>query len=159
MSFLFHHGNTTITQGLLHKSFWFPLPCMNPHDSFLPKGRILQWFNVISLHSGFIPFHIHHFFILKKMCTWCEAKPYCWHQSGMSLSHSVALWVLLVIKILMVVVIIYWSKFGVTFFSLRKLKEVCFPTIDDAHWLSNIESTHWLEHIKVTLYLNPLGLV
>ncbi|CAG5114831.1 unnamed protein product [Candidula unifasciata] len=35
--------------------------------------------------------------------------------------------------------------------SLRKLKEVCFPTIDDARWLSNIESTHWLEHIKIIL--------
>ncbi|CAL1545949.1 unnamed protein product [Lymnaea stagnalis] len=35
--------------------------------------------------------------------------------------------------------------------SLRKLKEVCFPTIDDAHWLSNIESTHWLEHIKIII--------
>ncbi|KAH9519849.1 Myotubularin- protein 2 [Bulinus truncatus] len=35
--------------------------------------------------------------------------------------------------------------------SLRKLKEVCFPTIDDAHWLSNIEATHWLEHIKIIL--------
>lgn len=32
--------------------------------------------------------------------------------------------------------------------SLRKLKEICFPSIDDNHWLSNIESTHWLEHIK-----------
>lgn len=32
--------------------------------------------------------------------------------------------------------------------SLRKLKEVCFPSIDEAHWLSNIESTHWLEHIR-----------
>ncbi|GFO15043.1 myotubularin [Plakobranchus ocellatus] len=35
--------------------------------------------------------------------------------------------------------------------SLRKLKDVCFPTIDDAHWLSNIESTHWLNHIKIIL--------
>ncbi|XP_046565750.1 myotubularin-related protein 2-like [Haliotis rubra] len=35
--------------------------------------------------------------------------------------------------------------------SLRKLKEVCFPTIDEAHWLSSIESTHWLEHIKQIL--------
>ncbi|XP_050416998.1 myotubularin-related protein 2 isoform X2 [Patella vulgata] len=35
--------------------------------------------------------------------------------------------------------------------SLRKLKEICFPTIDEAHWLSNIESTHWLEHIKQIL--------
>lgn len=35
--------------------------------------------------------------------------------------------------------------------SLRKLKDVVFPTIDDAKWLSNIESTHWLDHIKVIL--------
>ena len=35
--------------------------------------------------------------------------------------------------------------------SLRKLKDVCFPQIDDARWLSNIESTHWLEHIKQIL--------
>lgn len=35
--------------------------------------------------------------------------------------------------------------------SLRKLKDVCFPTIDDAHWLSNIESTSWLNHIKIIL--------
>ncbi|CAH1776561.1 unnamed protein product [Owenia fusiformis] len=35
--------------------------------------------------------------------------------------------------------------------SLRKLKEICFPTIDDTHWLSHIESTHWLEHIKQIL--------
>jgi len=35
--------------------------------------------------------------------------------------------------------------------SLRKLKDFCFPTIDDQHWLSNIESTHWLEHIKQIL--------
>ncbi|VDI02786.1 Hypothetical predicted protein [Mytilus galloprovincialis] len=35
--------------------------------------------------------------------------------------------------------------------SLRKLRDVVFPTIDDAHWLSNIESTHWLDHIKQIL--------
>ncbi|XP_070198187.1 phosphatidylinositol-3,5-bisphosphate 3-phosphatase MTMR2-like [Littorina saxatilis] len=35
--------------------------------------------------------------------------------------------------------------------SSRKLKEECFPAIDEAHWLSKIESTHWLEHIKVIL--------
>lgn len=35
--------------------------------------------------------------------------------------------------------------------SLRKLKEICFPTIDDNRWLSNIESTHWLEHTKCIL--------
>lgn len=29
--------------------------------------------------------------------------------------------------------------------------EICFPTVDDAHWLSAIESTHWLEHIKCIL--------
>ncbi|XP_041359915.1 myotubularin-related protein 2-like [Gigantopelta aegis] len=32
--------------------------------------------------------------------------------------------------------------------SLRKLKEFCFPQLDEAHWYSNIDSTHWLEHIK-----------
>lgn len=33
--------------------------------------------------------------------------------------------------------------------SLRKLKEIVYPNIEDSHWLSNLESTHWLEHIKV----------
>ena len=33
--------------------------------------------------------------------------------------------------------------------SLRKLKDICFPTIDDVRWLTNLEGTHWLEHIKV----------
>ena len=31
------------------------------------------------------------------------------------------------------------------------LTEICFPTVDDVHWLSAIESTHWLEHIKCIL--------
>lgn len=35
--------------------------------------------------------------------------------------------------------------------SLRKLKDICFPTIDDAHWLTNLENTHWLDYIKVSL--------
>ncbi|OWF52926.1 myotubularin-related protein 2-like [Mizuhopecten yessoensis] len=35
--------------------------------------------------------------------------------------------------------------------SLRKLRDVVFPTIDDAHWLTNIESTHWLDHVKQIL--------
>ncbi|XP_063059927.1 myotubularin-related protein 2 isoform X2 [Engraulis encrasicolus] len=35
--------------------------------------------------------------------------------------------------------------------SLRKLKEVVYPNIEDSHWLSNLESTHWLEHIKSIL--------
>lgn len=35
--------------------------------------------------------------------------------------------------------------------SLRKLKEVVYPNIEESHWLSNLESTHWLEHIKFIL--------
>ncbi|XP_029644178.1 myotubularin-related protein 2 isoform X1 [Octopus sinensis] len=35
--------------------------------------------------------------------------------------------------------------------SLRKLKDVCFPNINETHWLSNIESTRWLDHIKQIL--------
>lgn len=37
--------------------------------------------------------------------------------------------------------------------SLRKLKDVVYPNIEDSHWLSNLESTHWLEHIKVSLMM------
>lgn len=35
--------------------------------------------------------------------------------------------------------------------SLRKLKEVCYPNIDNSHWLSNLESTRWLEHLRCVL--------
>lgn len=35
--------------------------------------------------------------------------------------------------------------------SLRKLKEIVYPNIEETHWLSNLESTHWLEHIKVCM--------
>ncbi|XP_046694621.1 myotubularin-related protein 2 isoform X4 [Silurus meridionalis] len=35
--------------------------------------------------------------------------------------------------------------------SLRKLKEVVYPNIEESHWLSNLKATHWLEHIKVIL--------
>uniref|UniRef100_A0A8C3KH79 phosphatidylinositol-3,5-bisphosphate 3-phosphatase n=1 Tax=Calidris pygmaea TaxID=425635 RepID=A0A8C3KH79_9CHAR len=35
--------------------------------------------------------------------------------------------------------------------SLRKLKEIVYPNIEETHWLSNLESTHWLEHIKYFL--------
>nr|XP_013811481.1 PREDICTED: myotubularin-related protein 2 isoform X1 [Apteryx mantelli mantelli] len=35
--------------------------------------------------------------------------------------------------------------------SLRKLKEILYPNIEETHWLSNLESTHWLEHIKLIL--------
>uniref|UniRef100_A0A914XGK3 phosphatidylinositol-3,5-bisphosphate 3-phosphatase n=1 Tax=Plectus sambesii TaxID=2011161 RepID=A0A914XGK3_9BILA len=35
--------------------------------------------------------------------------------------------------------------------SLRKLKEICFPRIDDKSWFSNLDETRWLEHIKMIL--------
>ena len=35
--------------------------------------------------------------------------------------------------------------------SLRKVKDMCFPVIEDQRWLSNLESTSWLLHIKQIL--------
>ncbi|XKL68031.1 hypothetical protein PGB90_003522 [Kerria lacca] len=35
--------------------------------------------------------------------------------------------------------------------SLRKLKELCFPVIDEMKWLSGLESTYWLKHIRCIL--------
>nr|XP_032625330.1 myotubularin-related protein 1 isoform X1 [Chelonoidis abingdonii] len=35
--------------------------------------------------------------------------------------------------------------------SLRKLKEIVYPAIDEARWLSNVDSTHWLEYIRMLL--------
>jgi len=35
--------------------------------------------------------------------------------------------------------------------SLRKLKEMHFPNIDEAHYYSALEATNWLEHIKCIL--------
>ncbi|XP_056155965.1 myotubularin-related protein 1a isoform X1 [Lampris incognitus] len=35
--------------------------------------------------------------------------------------------------------------------SLRKLKEVVYPTTDEAHWHSTIDQTHWLEYIRLLL--------
>lgn len=35
--------------------------------------------------------------------------------------------------------------------SLRKLKELCFPNIEESRWLSGIEFTYWLKHIKCIL--------
>ncbi|XP_061768319.1 myotubularin-related protein 1-like isoform X5 [Nerophis ophidion] len=35
--------------------------------------------------------------------------------------------------------------------SLRKMKDVLYPTIDEAHWHSNIDQTHWLEYIRLLL--------
>lgn len=34
--------------------------------------------------------------------------------------------------------------------SLKKLKDIVYPNVEESHWLSSLESTHWLEHIKVT---------
>lgn len=33
--------------------------------------------------------------------------------------------------------------------SLKKLKDIVYPQVEESHWLSSLESTHWLEHIKV----------
>ena len=35
--------------------------------------------------------------------------------------------------------------------SLRKVRDTCFPVIDDAKWLSNVDSTHWLDHLHLIL--------
>ncbi|KAM6949446.1 myotubularin-related protein 1a [Aplochiton taeniatus] len=35
--------------------------------------------------------------------------------------------------------------------SLRKLKEVVYPTVDEAHWHSAIDQTHWLEYVLLLL--------
>ncbi|XP_067257743.1 myotubularin-related protein 1a isoform X2 [Chanodichthys erythropterus] len=35
--------------------------------------------------------------------------------------------------------------------SLRKLKEVVYPIIDEQRWHSAIDATHWLEHIRLLL--------
>lgn len=35
--------------------------------------------------------------------------------------------------------------------SLRKLKELVYPNIDETKWLSGVESTYWLKHIKCIL--------
>ncbi|XP_076829823.1 myotubularin-related protein 1a isoform X9 [Brachyhypopomus gauderio] len=35
--------------------------------------------------------------------------------------------------------------------SLRKLKDVVYPTIDELHWHSGIDTTHWLEYIRLLL--------
>lgn len=33
--------------------------------------------------------------------------------------------------------------------SLRKMKGVVYPTIDEARWHSSVDQTHWLEYIRV----------
>ena len=35
--------------------------------------------------------------------------------------------------------------------SLKKMKDICYPHVDDDRWFLNLESTHWLEHIKAGL--------
>uniref|UniRef100_A0A671MHH6 Myotubularin n=1 Tax=Sinocyclocheilus anshuiensis TaxID=1608454 RepID=A0A671MHH6_9TELE len=35
--------------------------------------------------------------------------------------------------------------------SLKKLKDIVYPSVEESHWLSSLESTHWLEHIKLVL--------
>ncbi|KAM4819142.1 phosphatidylinositol-3-phosphate phosphatase MTMR1 isoform 3-T3 [Thomomys bottae] len=35
--------------------------------------------------------------------------------------------------------------------SLRKLKEIVYPAIDEARWFSNVDGTHWLEYIRMLL--------
>ncbi|XP_060951770.1 myotubularin-related protein 1a isoform X2 [Limanda limanda] len=35
--------------------------------------------------------------------------------------------------------------------SLRKMKDVVYPTIDEAHWHSAIDQTHWLEYVRLLL--------
>ncbi|XP_033876728.3 myotubularin isoform X4 [Acipenser ruthenus] len=35
--------------------------------------------------------------------------------------------------------------------SLKKLKDIVYPQVEETHWLSSLESTHWLEHIKLVL--------
>eukprot|EP00128_Syssomonas_multiformis_P018777 Colp12_sorted_trinity150504_noHs@13759 len=35
--------------------------------------------------------------------------------------------------------------------SMRKLRELCAPSLDDTKWLSLLEATHWLDHVKLVL--------
>ena len=35
--------------------------------------------------------------------------------------------------------------------SARKLQELCYPGMEDSHWLSSLASTQWLEHIRSIL--------
>ena len=36
--------------------------------------------------------------------------------------------------------------------SLRKVRDMCFPVIDDTRWLSNIDNTQWLHHLHCILH-------
>ncbi|XP_036031229.1 myotubularin isoform X2 [Onychomys torridus] len=35
--------------------------------------------------------------------------------------------------------------------SLKKVKDIVYPNVEESHWLSSLEATHWLEHIKLVL--------
>ncbi|XP_038128784.1 myotubularin-related protein 1a isoform X2 [Cyprinodon tularosa] len=35
--------------------------------------------------------------------------------------------------------------------SLRKVRHVIYPTIDEARWLSAVDQTHWLDHLRLLL--------
>ena len=35
--------------------------------------------------------------------------------------------------------------------SLRKVRDICFPVIDDQNWLSNVDNTNWLNHLHCIL--------
>lgn len=37
------------------------------------------------------------------------------------------------------------------FKSIVSFADICYPTIDDSKWLSNVEETRWLEHIKCVI--------
>ena len=39
-------------------------------------------------------------------------------------------------------------------YSLKKLRDICYPDVDDQRWFSNLESTHWMDHIKVLLHVD-----
>uniref|UniRef100_A0A8C0LEB7 Myotubularin 1 n=1 Tax=Canis lupus dingo TaxID=286419 RepID=A0A8C0LEB7_CANLU len=36
--------------------------------------------------------------------------------------------------------------------SLKKVKDIVYPNVEESHWLSSLESTHWLEHIKASIF-------
>lgn len=40
--------------------------------------------------------------------------------------------------------------------SLRKVKDMVYPAVDDVHFWSNLESTRWLDHIKVCMLSEPI---
>lgn len=40
--------------------------------------------------------------------------------------------------------------------SLRKVKDMVYPAVDDVHFWSNLESTRWLDHIKVHMLSEPI---